>query len=56
MYTPQLALFYSTALCCAKEMSEVTKVLDINHPTSENVDYQVHNIAELVLQLLQRYH
>lgn len=37
-------------------MSEVIKVLDITHPTSDKVDFQGYNIAELVLQLLQRYH
>lgn len=37
-------------------MSEVIKVLAITHPTSDKVDFQGYNIAELVLQLLQRYH
>lgn len=52
MHTPQLALFCSTALCCTKEMSKVIEVLDLTHHTSEKLDYQGHNIAELVLQLL----
>lgn len=56
MYTPQWALFCSTALCCTKEMSKVTEVFDLTHLTSEKMDYQGHNIAEFVLQLLQRYH
>lgn len=37
-------------------MSKVTEVLDIIHVPSEQVDYQGHNTAELILHLLQRYH
>lgn len=37
-------------------MSEVIKVLDVTHPTSDKVDFQGYNTAELVLQLLQRCH
>lgn len=37
-------------------MSKAIKVLDITHPTSDKVDFQGCNTAELVLQLLQRYH
>lgn len=37
-------------------MAEVIKVLNITHSTSDKVDFQGYNIAELVLQLLQRYH